>query len=156
VFASGVGIVLWNRFTTDTSSYQARTVLYGQAFSSLNNSFLFGGVDTVGASSHNFVLDALLRGGIFVAVPAAVLVLSILWTWVRLVSRLHVQPVWMLPVAASLVLPLVRFGTSGGGLINPVEWVTLGFAAGALAAQRYRSVVPAEKPVAESRRPAFA
>jgi hypothetical protein len=79
-----------------------------------------------------------------------------MWTWVRLVSRLHVQPAWMLPVAASLVLPLVRFVTSGGGLINPVEWVTLGFAAGALAAERYRSRPVSEQPAAESRRPAFA
>jgi hypothetical protein len=142
IAASGVGLVLWNRFTVDTSSYQARTGLYQQAFSLLSSSFLLGGVDTVGASSHNFVLDALLRGGIFVALPAALLVLSILWTFVRLVSRLHLTPVWMLPVAASLVLPLVRFVTSGGGLINPVEWVTLAFAAGAIASEHYRDPVP--------------
>jgi hypothetical protein len=142
VVVSGFALVLWNRFTTDTSSYQARTGLYEQAFSLLSSSFLLGGVDTVGASSHNFVLDALLRGGIFVALPAALLVLSILWSWLRLVARLHLEPDWMLPVAAALVLPLVRFVTSGGGLINPVEWVTLGFAAGVLAAERPRAVSP--------------
>ncbi|MBA2446167.1 MAG: hypothetical protein H0V49_12670 [Nocardioidaceae bacterium] len=138
--ASGAGLVLWNRFTTDTSSYEARQGLYEQAFDSLGSYFLLGGVETEKASSHNFVLDALLRGGIFVALPAAVVVLSVVWTWLKLVSRLHLEPDWMLPVAAAFVLPIVRFVTSGGGLINPVEWVTLGFIAGALAAHRYRPV----------------
>ncbi len=142
--ASGVGVVLWNRFTSDTSSYEARQGLYAQAFSRLGDSFFVGGVDTESASSHNFVLDALLRGGIFVALPAAVVVLSVVWTWLTLVIRLHLEPVLMLPVAAALVLPIVRFVTSGGGLINPVEWVTLGFVAGALAAHRYRPAVGAE------------
>lgn len=144
--ASGIGLVLWNRFTTDTSSYEARAGLYEQAFASLADSFLLGGVDTLGESSHNFVLDALLRGGIFVALPAAVLVISIVLTWIRLVSRLDLEPSWMLPVAAALVLPIVRLGTSGGGLINPVEWVTLGFVAGALAIERQRSRAAAGSP----------
>ena len=95
-----------------------------------------GGVDTLGASSHNYVLDSLLRGGIFVAIPAAAVFLSILLTWFVLLARLHRAPDWLVPVAAAFALPLVRLATSGGGLINPVEWVTLGFITGALAAYR--------------------
>lgn len=134
--ASGFAQVLWNRFSQDTSSYQARQGLYQQAFSDVQSHFLTGGVNTVGASSHNFVLDALLRGGIFVAIPAVVILLSIVFTWFGLLLRLHQEPDWMVPIAAAFALPIVRLGTSGGGLINPVEWVVLGFVAGILAARR--------------------
>jgi hypothetical protein len=134
--ASGFAQVLWNRFSTDTSSYQARQGLYQQAFSDVHSHFLTGGVDTVGASSHNFVLDALLRGGIFVAIPAVVVLLCVVLTWLALLMRLHREPDWMVPIVAALVLPIVRLVTSGGGLINPVEWVILGFVAGVLAAHR--------------------
>ncbi len=135
---SGSAAVLWTRFTADTSSYEARQGLYDQAFSQIPAHFLTGGVDTQGESSHNFVLDALLRGGIFVALPAAVVLLSIIFTWLALMLRLHLEPIALVPVAAAFVLPIVRFGTSGGGLINPVEWITLGFVAGALATHRIR------------------
>jgi hypothetical protein len=130
--ASGFALVLWNRFTTDTSSYQARESLYSEALSNIESHFLTGGVDTVGASSHNFILDAWLRGGILVMLSAAVILGLICLTWITLVRRMHTQPDWMVPVVAALALPVVRLGTAGGGLINPVEWVTLGFVAGVL------------------------
>jgi hypothetical protein len=136
--ASGFALVLWNRFTTDTSSYQARESLYNEAFSNIGSHFLTGGVDTVGASSHNFILDAWLRGGILVMLPAAVILGMIGLTWIALGRRMHKQPDWMVPVVASLALPIVRLGTAGGGLINPVEWVTLSFVAGVLAVHRSR------------------
>ena len=87
--ASGFGLVLYNRFTEDTTSYTARESLYSTAFSEIPSHFLTGGVDTLGASSHNYVLDALLRGGIFVAIPAAAVFLSVLLTWLVLLARLH-------------------------------------------------------------------
>ncbi len=135
---SGAAAVLWTRFTADTSSYEARQGLYDQAFSQLPGHFFTGGVDTQGESSHNFVIDALLRGGIFVGLPAAVVMLSIVFTFIALMMRLHLEPIYMVPVAAAFVLPIVRFGTSGGGLINPVEWITLGFVAGAMATNHVR------------------
>jgi hypothetical protein len=139
---SGFVLVVYNRFSSDTSSYQSRQGLYKQAFSDLPSHFFTGGVNTVGGSSHNFVLDALLRGGIFVAIPAAFVVLSIVVTWLALLARLHVEPDWMVPIAAAFVLPIVRMVTSGGGLINPVEWVVLGFVAGVLASRRYQASKP--------------
>jgi len=133
---TGVAHVLWVRFTEDTSSYEARQGLYEQTFAQLPDRFLTGGFDTEGESSHNFVLDALLRGGIFVALPAAVVMAFVVFVWVRLMLRIHLEPVYMVPVAAAFVLPIVRFLTSGGGLINPVEWATLAFVAGVLASHR--------------------
>ena len=106
--ASGFGLVLYNRFTEDTTSYTARESLYSTAFSEIPSHFLTGGVDTLGASSHNYVLDALLRGGIFVAIPAAAVFLSVLLTWLVLLARLHRTPDWLVPVAAAFALPLVR------------------------------------------------
>jgi NADH:ubiquinone oxidoreductase subunit K len=131
--ASGFALVLWNRFTTDTSSYQARETLYNEAFTNIGSHFLTGGVDTVGASSHNFVLDAWLRGGILVMLSAAAIWGMIVLAWIALGRRLHKQPDWMVPVVAALALPIVRLGTAGGGLINPAEWVTLSFVAGVIA-----------------------
>jgi hypothetical protein len=145
--ASGFGLVLYNRFTEDTTSYTARESLYSTAFSEIPSHFLTGGVDTLGASSHNYVLDALLRGGIFVAIPAAAVFLSVLLTWLVLLARLHRLPDWLVPVAAAFALPLVRLSTSGGGLINPVEWVGLGFITGALASYR---ILEARRVSAES------
>jgi hypothetical protein len=130
--ASGFALVLWNRFTTDTSSYQARESLYSEAISNIGSHFWTGGVDTVGASSHNFILDAWLRGGILVMLSAAVIFGLIGLTWIALIRRMHKQPDWMVPVVAALALPIVRLGTAGGGLLNPVEWVTLSFVAGVL------------------------
>jgi hypothetical protein len=148
--ASGFGLVLYNRFTEDTTSYTARESLYSTAFSEIPSHFLTGGVDTLGSSSHNFVLDSLLRGGIFVAIPAAAVFLSILLTFIVLMVRLPQLPEWMVPVAAAFALPLVRLATSGGGLINPVEWVALGFITGALAAYR---VLDARRAQADSDNP---
>jgi hypothetical protein len=143
---SGFAGVLYNRFTSDTSSYNARQGLYQKAFSDVGSHFFTGGVDTVGRSSHNFVLDALLRGGIFVALPALIVLLSVILTWLALLNRLPFEPDWMLPIAASMALPIVRLVTSGGGLINPVEWVVLGFVAGVLAARRFKAPGTPEVP----------
>ncbi len=137
---SGFGLVLWNRFTQETSSYEARGRLLDSAFDNIAEHFFTGGVNTVGESSHNFVLDAWLRGGLFVALPAAAVLATVVLAFLILVARIHREPEWMLPITAALALPLVRMGTSGGGLIPPVEWVTLGLIAGALALRREGSL----------------
>ncbi|MDN5895977.1 MAG: hypothetical protein L0H93_18370 [Nocardioides sp.] len=133
---SGFGTVLWNRFTQDTTGYDARAGNYSGAFDILPDYWLTGGFKTSGAhvSTHNFVLDSWLRGGIFVALAAAAVVLTILLLWTSLVARLPKSPTWLVPVAAALALPVVRLGTSGGGHIPPVEWVALGFVFGVLTA----------------------
>ena len=147
---SGFGLVIWNRFTSDTTGYDSRAENYVGAFAALRDHWLTGGFRTagVGASSHNFVVDSLLRAGIFSALPAAVIVAVLVLLWIRLVARLHQEPLWMVPLAAALALPLVRLVTSGGGLIPPIEWVTLGFVLGVLTFRRELATTrPTENPL---------
>jgi hypothetical protein len=131
--ASGFASVLWVRFTEDTTSYEAREHLYSQAYSNIADHFFFGGVETAGESSHNFVLDTWLRTGVFGALAAAVVVLVLIGLWASLIVRIGTEPVWMVPVTAAMALPIVRLLTAGGGLLPPIEWVLLGFVAGAMA-----------------------
>jgi len=153
---SGFGAVLWSRLTEEVVGYQARVENYFTAFAVLPDYWLTGGFQTAGhgVSTHNFVLDSWLRGGIFTAIPAAVILLLLLALWGRLIFDLPGQPTWMVPVTAALALPLVRMLTAGGGLIPPVEWVVLAFVFGVLAAQRQpaappsRSAVPADREAA--------
>lgn len=131
---SGFGLVLWNRFTEDTGSYNAREATLSQVPDRIRQSFWIGG-DGAGAgeSTHNFVFDAWLRGGILVALAATVIVLLLVGVWVVLLSRIHMEPDWMVPVIAALGLPIVRMMTQGGGQVGVVEWVALAFVAGVLA-----------------------
>jgi hypothetical protein len=137
---SGIARVLWIRFTQDTQSYQSRGGLYDRAFANIADNFWTGGVETTGESSHNFVVDAWLRGGVLVALAAAGVILVLLVSWGVAVVRLPREPVWMVPVAAAFALPLDRMLTSGGGLIPPVSWVTLAFIAGVFAFRRQQAV----------------
>lgn len=122
--------VLWVRFTVDTGSYEARGDLYEQSLRDIGANGLTGGVATAGQSSHNFVLDTWLRAGVFGAAAAVAVTVLLLGLLISLAVNLHREPPWMLPVAAMLLLPLVRMFTAGGGLIPPVSWVGLGLAAG--------------------------
>lgn len=141
---TGLGAVIFNRFATETTGYHARTDNYGNAFEALPDVWLVGGYVTADASSHNFILDNLLRSGVFAAVPAVVIVALVTAVVVLLAARLHREPAWLVPVAAVLVLPLVRLGTAGGGQTPPVEWVALAFVAGVLASwRRNRRTAPA-------------
>lgn len=144
---AGIGRVLWIRFTEDTSSYESRGGLYDRAFESIRENFWTGGVDTVGESSHNFVVDAWLRGGVVVALIAAAIVLVLVFSWARSVVHMPLQPIWMLPVAAAFALPIDRMLTAGGGLIPPVGWVTLAFIAGAYVYQRSAEQPQADEPL---------
>lgn len=131
----GVGQMLWERFTTDTYSYTQRGSLYEAAFQSLGSgtAWLVGGVEVRGHSSHNFVIDAWLRGGIVMAGISAAIMLWLLLVWWRGARRVHVEPSWMAPVVAALGLTIVRMFTAGSGLITVVGWVSLGFCFGAFA-----------------------
>jgi len=158
LWVTGFGAVLWNRLTEDVQGYQARAENYFAALAVLPDYWLTGGLQIAGrgVSTHNFVLDSWLRGGIFTAIPAALILLLLLALWGRLILDLPGQPTWMVPVTAALALPLVRMLTAGGGLIPPVEWVVLAFVFGVLAAQRQptappsRSAVPADRETAPS------
>lgn len=154
---SGFANVLWVRFTADTSSYTARDSLLQLGVANIRAHYLTGGVDTVGASSHNFILDSWLRAGIFAALAAAVMTILIFGLGISLLIRIAAEPSWILPVAASLALPLVRIFTAGGGVIPPVEWVVLGFVAGAMAfeaGRRREGAASLEKgPAIEDARP---
>jgi hypothetical protein len=144
--ASGFAQVLYVRFTQDTSSYEARDVLLREAYANIADNFVTGGVETAGASSHNFVLDTWLRAGVFGAIAAAVIVLVLIGLWISLIARIGVEPVWMVPVIAALALPVVRLVTVGGGLIPPIQWVLLGFVAGAMAYRRELALRPEPEP----------
>lgn len=128
----GVSTIIWDRFTQDTSSYQARGVLLHQAVTNIGEHVLTGGVSTVGDSSHNLVLDSWLRSGLFGAGFAAFILLLVIGVWLVLAIGLPRAPAWMFPVTAALALPVVRMLTAGGGLIPPVEWVCLAVVAGFL------------------------
>jgi hypothetical protein len=133
---TGLGVVILNRFTSDTASYEGRTGLYERAFNNIEGSFLTGGIDTTDASSHNFVIDAQLRGGIMVAACAAAILLVLLLAWFKSILQLPHEPPWMLAVTAAFALPLDRMLTAGGGLIPPVGWLSLALVAGAFTMRR--------------------
>ena len=134
---SGWGAVLWSRITEETTSYEARATNYAEAVKALPDHWLTGGFQTAGldVSTHNFVLDSWLRGGIFTGIAAGVILLLLVVLWVRLIISLPRQPALMLPVTVAVALPVVRMVTAGGGLIPPVEWVVLAFVFGVLAAR---------------------
>lgn len=135
---SGFASVLYVRFTQDTSSYEARDDLLQLAYSNIADNFWTGGVETAGASSHNFILDTWLRSGVFGALAATAIVVVLVGLWASLIARIGMEPAWMVPVTAALALPIVRLVTAGGGLIPPIQWVLLGFVAGAMA---YRQAI---------------
>jgi len=146
---SGLGAVIFNRFTTDTTGYEARAGNYFDAFATIPDVWVTGGYATQGASSHNFVVDTLLRNGIFAALPAAVISGVVLVTFVLLAARVHREPAWFVPVVAVLALPLVRLWTSGGGTITPNGWVALAFVVGVVSWwRRFRTRPPQQVSVA--------
>ncbi|CAN5138023.1 hypothetical protein BH20ACT5_BH20ACT5_07770 [soil metagenome] len=156
---SGFLSVLWTRFTEETGSYTNRELVFGLSLERIADNFWVGGVNTVGPgqSSHNFVLDAWLRGGIFVGIPAIVVFLLICALWAVLLIKLPTLPPAMLPVVAAMALPCVRLVTIGGGLLQITEWATLGFVFGVVAAllhQRDRAQAPPPSMAAPSARPA--
>lgn len=131
---SGFLEVLWIKFTVDTSSYGKRTAFVGLAFQRIAENFWTGGVDTTDTSSHNFVLDAWQRGGVFVAIPGIIVFAFLFLLWFTLLLRVPVIDPVLVPVVAALALPCVRLVTQGGGQIQLVSWTGLGFVLGVLTA----------------------
>ncbi len=146
VAASGLGALLWNRFTGETASYSARENGFTLALSRISDNFWTGSANTSGATSHNFVLDSWQYAGIFVAIPAIAVFAFIVFFWLRLLSGLRVLPAEMLPVAAAMALPVVRLVTAGGGLVALVEWLTLAFVAAVVVAASGQPAGPAALP----------
>lgn len=142
LFITGFLDIIWIRFTEDTSSYDTRTTLLSDAVSNIAANFWTGGVDVQRSSSHNFVLDAWLRGGIFVGVPAILVFVLICLLWLRLLLQVRTLPAELMPLVVAVALPAVRLVTQGGGLMQPVEWVTLAFVMGVLAATTAETMVP--------------
>jgi hypothetical protein len=149
--ATGFLGVVWDRFTRDTSSYEARDSLLHQALTNVNEHFLTGGVDTLGASSHDLVLDAWLRSGVFAALLAAVVLVLVIAQWAVLILQLPRAPEWMFPVTAAMALPVVRMLTAGGGTIPPSEWVCLAVVAAFLSVRALHSSQLGEPPAAPLR-----
>jgi O-antigen ligase len=119
---------------TSSSSYDERGAKLGDALSTIRQYPWAGGHYDDSISSHNFVLDAWLRGGIVMAALMATALLMVVWRLVNEVAMLAGAPTEMVAGTAVFVLPLVRMFTIGAGLMTPPEWVALafGFAAAAI------------------------
>ena len=143
--ATGFASVVFIRFTEDTASYEARDRLLAESIAAIPDHLWTGGIDPSGASSHMFVIDSTLRAGILGGLAALAVVVLVVAQLTQLAVRLPREPAFMLPVAAVLALPIVRFFTAGGGVIPPVQYVALGIAAGFLAYRRSLSRPAAER-----------
>jgi hypothetical protein len=127
VAVSGLLGVVIQRITQDSSSYDERGAKLSDALTTIGQHPFTGGFYDDSISSHNFVLDAWLRGGI---VMAALMLLAMLLVVGRLcgnIAHLSTAPAWLVPGTAVFVLPLVRMFTIGAGLMTPPEWVALAF-----------------------------
>ena len=142
--STGLGFtgILLTRFTSDTTSYDARGQLLEEALRNIEARPLVGGTSTVGASSHNIVLDSWLRMGVLGALLALALSLVLVLLLATMVARIGAEPPWMVPVAVALFMVVLRMFSAGLGGIPPVEWVALAVVAGAMA---YRAGVLADR-----------
>jgi hypothetical protein len=132
LLVTGFASVIYVRFTQDTASYEGRDRLLGEAIATIPHHLWTGGIDPAGSSSHMFIFDSALRAGILGGLVAVTIVVLVVTLFLQLTRRLPTEPAWMLPVTATLALPMVRFFTAGGGLIPPGEYVALGIVAGFL------------------------
>jgi len=89
------------------------------------------------------------RGGIFVGIPALIIFVYISWVWFRLLIQLRTVPDDLFVLVAAMALPCVRLVTQGGGSLQIVEWVTLAFVLGVLAAARVRLADEPSEPSAQ-------
>ncbi len=135
--STGLGFtgILLTRFTSDTTSYDARGQLLEEALRNIEARPLVGGTSTVGASSHNIVLDSWLRMGVLGALLALALSLVLVLLLATMVARIGAEPPWMVPAAVALFMVVLRMFSAGLGGIPPVEWVALAVVAGAMAAR---------------------
>lgn len=130
--ASTLGIprLIWKRFFEETESYGARTSLLGESLDVIPRAALTG-VELQIESSHNFVINAWLSGGVLAAIPAVVIMIM---TAAAVASALHRYTFngSSRDLDASIVLigilPLIRMFTASAGL-HLVDWVSLGLLA---------------------------
>lgn len=146
---TGAGDVVVARIA-DPQSYEARAELVSAALQGIPERALLGGPFRSSESTHTMVLDALLRGGLLMALAWAGMVLVYSWTAARLATRLTAAA-WMVPVVASFGLPIVRMFTIGAGLMNPPEWMAIAFGLGAAIVVWSPAARPVEKKVSEAR-----
>lgn len=128
VTASGFAGVIVQRITQDSSSYNERGAKLDAAVDTIGQYPWSGGHYDDAISSHNFVVDAWLRGGVVMAGLMLAAMLFVIWRLADNVSVLARAPAWLVPVTVAFVLPLVRMFTIGAGLMTPPEWVSLAFA----------------------------
>lgn len=136
--ASPLGLLVSNRATVDTGSYQGRLASLWSAIqppASVDAAILGVEASEVASSPHNLVLDAWLSAGVLGAVATALFLLAYLRVWLREARRyLTGGPGWRLSlhqfwVAAVGVIPLVRAFTAGNGFhLN--DWVCVGIVFG--------------------------
>jgi hypothetical protein len=154
-----IGLV-WARFTTDTTSYSSRDQLLQGALTEIRTHWLTGGVTVHKASSHNYVLDYWQTAGIFAAILALLVMLTVFAGWIMLIRRVGPREPWAMPLAAAIALPVVRFFTAGGGLMPPVQFVCLamvaGLALGVLDSERRAGLPPVPGAPPAPPRPALA
>lgn len=128
VAASGFVGVIVQRVTQDSSSYNERGAKLHAALDTIGQYPWSGGRYDDAISSHNFVLDAWLRGGVVMALLMFAALLFVLGRLAANVAVLATAPAWLVPATAAFMLPLVRMFTIGAGLMTPPEWVCLAFA----------------------------
>ncbi len=128
VIASGLAGVIVQRITQDSTSYNERGAKLNAALDSIRQYPWTGGHYDDTISSHNFVIDAWLRGGVVMAGLMLAALLFVVWRFAGNVSVFARSPAWLVPVTAAFTLPLVRMFTIGAGLLTPPEWVCLAFA----------------------------
>ncbi|MDX6296959.1 MAG: hypothetical protein QOI51_816 [Nocardioidaceae bacterium] len=140
VAASGFLVVIFQRVTQDSTSYTERGAKLGEALQVIGQYPWLGGHYDDTISSHNFVIDAWLRGGVLMAGLMLVALFIVVGRLLVNVSMLGRAPAFLIPVSAALVLPLVRMFTIGAGLLTPPEWVSLAFAFAATAVYEHELV----------------
>lgn len=131
IVAAGVAVVTGVAGTvlarlTDTSSYAGRSQALSTSFQAALNNPFSGVADRAGTPApHNFVVEALLDGGIMLAGVALMFLIVVAVFAAKTVADRS------LPVQVALLSgwPLVRMLTSGSGDLHLGEWMALGAAA---------------------------
>lgn len=151
VVVSGFAGVLVERFFENTGSYMGRLDALRVALDDIVENPLFG-ADKLGdvVTAHNVFIDAWRGAGVFAALGALIwgAVLVRCWfdviafaLWNRARWRLPIDPV---PLVGLATLPLVRYVTSGGGLLSMGEFLPFGIVVGLLAANTIAGRAPTD------------
>lgn len=141
---SPLGLLLSNRATTETGSYQGRIASIWRAVeppTSVDAVIVGRDASEVASSPHNLVLDAWLSAGLLGAMATALFLLAYLRVWLGQVRRYLIGGSgWMLDLhqfwgVAVGIVPLVRAVTAGNGF-HLSDWVCVGIVFGLAEANR--------------------